>query len=155
MRRAAGSVAVAGLLLVTGGCGARVEVLGVRFGDECPVVARTVSPLVVPEEEGSLVVIVSNQSFEDPVVRLTVSVDGEVVVDQELDVCGQHAWASFPLRVQPGWHDVEARTDGDVSTTGRIELPAAPARRWVVLSHWTDPDPRVDLEQFSEPPGFG
>ena len=33
---------------------------------------------------------VTNQSFEDPVVRVVVDVEGQTVVDQAFDVCGQH-----------------------------------------------------------------
>ena len=74
-----GSVAVVGLLLVTAGCGARVEVLGLRFGGECPVVPTPASTLVVEQAESNVVMFVSNQSFDDPDVRMSVALDGEVM----------------------------------------------------------------------------
>lgn len=153
--RSVAAALLALLVLATSGCGARFEVLGVRVGDECPVVARPLSTLVVPEEQGSVLLYVTNQSFEDPVVAMTVAVDGAPVVDQELDVCGQHEWVSFPLAVAPGWHDLEVTTGSGASNSSKVEVPDPPGKRSVVVSYWVDPDPRVDVEVHGEPVGFG
>jgi len=44
------------------------------------------------EGEPDLVLLVSNQSFDDPAATLTLTIDGQTVVDQEFDVEGQHTW---------------------------------------------------------------
>lgn len=41
------------------------------------------STRAVPEDRANVHLIVSNQSFDDPVVAMAVAVDGEVVVDQD------------------------------------------------------------------------
>jgi hypothetical protein len=145
---------VALLVLMTGGCGARVEVLGVRFGDECPVVPRPLSSRAVSQDRANVHLIVSNQSFEDPVVGLAVAIDGEVVVDQDLDVCGQHEFASFPLAIEPGWHDLAVTTDAGVTHESRIEVPEPPGGTWLYVSYWVEPDAHVEVEVSSEPMGF-
>ncbi|WP_392542799.1 hypothetical protein [Oryzobacter telluris] len=148
MRRATAVGAVV-LLLGVGGCGARVEVLGIRFGSECPVVARPMSTLAVTEEEATVHLWVSNQSFEEPDVELRVSVDGEVVAEQVFDVCGQHMWVPFPLALEPGWHDLVATTPGGLRVEGRVEVPEMvdpSAVPWVVVSHWTQDSPHVSVD---------
>lgn len=154
VRRTPAVVVAVAIALATGACGARVEVLGFRFGEECPVVARPLSSSAVAEEDANVHLFVTNQSFEDPVVRVAVTVDGGPVVDQDFHVCGQHEWVSFPLRLQPGWHDVVVTTPTGIRTESRLDVPGGPGERWVVVSHWNDPDPRVDVEVHTEQVGF-
>ena len=152
--KAAPLALVVAAALASGGCGARVEVLGFRAGQECPVVARPLSPAAVAEEDANVHLFVSNQAFEDPVVRVALSVDGVPTVDQDFDVCGQHDWVAFPLRLQPGWHDVVVTSPTGIRAEHRLEVPEPPGERWVVVSHWVDPTPRFDVEVRSEQVGF-
>lgn len=145
---------VALLVLAASGCGARVEFLGGRWGAECPVVADPLSALVVPEDQANVHLFVSNQSFEDPAVRMAVRIDGELVLDQDFDVCGQHDWVAFPLALAPGWHDLEVTTDSGVRQMSRVDVPDAPGGRWVVVSYWTEPDAYVDVDVRGEPVAF-
>ena len=145
---------MAGLLLATAGCGTRVEVLGLRFGQECPVVPTSASTLVVAQSEANVVMFVSNQSFDNPDVRMAVALDGAVLADQVFDVCGQHSQAAFPLDLEPGWHDLEVATDSGLAYSGRVDVPPS-GPRWVLVSHWTEDTPRVAVDVVSEQPGFG
>lgn len=147
-------VAVAAVVvLLTTGCGTGVEVLGVRIGAECPGVPEPVSSLAVTEDEANVHLYATNQSFEDPAVAMVVTIDAEVVLDQVLDVCGQHNWVPFPLRLTPGWHDLEVTTDAGVTHTSRVEVPEGPGERWVVVSYWAEPG-HLDVLVRSEPVGF-
>lgn len=58
----------------------------------------------VQRHQTNLHLWVSNQSFEDNPVVLTVKVDGTEVVAQAFDVGNQHNWVSFPIRLSPGPH---------------------------------------------------
>ena len=154
MRTGRLGAAVVGVVLVAAGCGARLEVLGLRAGDGCPVVPRPVSSLVVPEAEGTVLLYVSNQSFANPDVRMAVAVDGAVVADQVFDVCGQHGQALFPLALDPGWHDLTVTTDSGLAHRSRVDVPPSGVR-WVLVSHWTEDAPHLDVDVVSEQPGFG
>lgn len=90
---------------------------------------------IVPEKEADLVLHVSNQSFDDERVRLTVAVDGVVVVDDDFDVEGQHTWIRFPLAMRSGAHEVTASSDTGAELTESFRVPGD-APRFAVLDHW-------------------
>lgn len=146
--------AAAAAALLSTGCGTGVEVLGVRIGAECPGVPKPLSTLAVAEDEANVHLYVTNQAFADPAVAMSVTIDGEVVLDQALDVCGQHNWVPFPLRLTPGWHDLSVTTDAGVTHTSRVDVPEGPGERWVVVSYWAEPDAHLDVLVRSEPVGF-
>lgn len=96
---------------------------------------------VVEEADADLVLWVSNQSFDDPLARLTVAVDGVTVVADDFHVEGQHHWVKFPLQAGPGRHELTAESDSGASLTRSFRLPAD-GRRYAVVDHWTyDEDP--------------
>jgi hypothetical protein len=142
------------LVLALGGCGASGGFPGLGSGGECPGVARPLSELSTSADSANVFLYVTNQSFEDPVVRVVVDVEGQTVVDQAFDVCGQHNWVAFPLALPTGWHDLSISTHGDVVTRTRVDVPPSPGKRWVVVSYWTDPERSVDVNVSSEPVGF-
>ncbi len=100
---------------------------------------------------------VSNQSFEDPSVTISVTIDGEVVVDERFDVEGQHNWKSFELDVPEGEYLLQAVSDTGVvfDTTVTIESDTP---LWAVLDYWWYPDDESRHFTFStstEPMAFG
>lgn len=104
-----------------------------------------------------LTLSVSNQSFDDPTVSIAVSIDGEVVVDEEFDVEGQHNWIRFVPEVGPGDHVITAVTSTGAQVTSEFALREGEPR-WIVLSYWFSPDegPRtLELQMLDQPPGFG
>lgn len=94
---------------------------------------------------GEVLLWVSNQSFEDDTVSLTVAIDGQQVVDRELEVGNQHNWVGFFVKgLPPGEHEVTARSDTGVEFAGSFTLPEGEPR-WLVLDYWfyrDDPEGR-------------
>lgn len=85
---------------------------------------------------GEVLLWVSNQSFEDDSVSVTITVDGQPAVADEFKVESQHNWVGFYLRgLAPGEHQVSARSDTGVELDGSFTLPAD-APRWLVLDYW-------------------
>jgi len=147
-------MAVAGLLLAAAGCGSRVEVLGVGVGPECPTPPQPLSALASTEQEANVHLYVSNQSFVESTARMRVRLEDVVVVDQEFEVCGQHNWVAFHLRLAPGWHDLVATTPTGLRVDSRVDVPETPGQRWVVVSHWTEDERHLDVDVRAEPVGF-
>lgn len=90
---------------------------------------------LVGEREADLLLYVSNQSFEDPQVHLSVMVDGVRVVDGDFHVEGQHNWVAFPLAMPPGGHQVTATSDSGAALGERFSVPGDEPR-YAVLDHW-------------------
>jgi hypothetical protein len=92
---------------------------------------------LVDESEADLVLHVSNQSFDDEEVRLTVVIDGVTVVDGDFDVADQHNWVTFPLSVPSGGHEISAESDSGATLRESFEVPHG-TTRYAVIDHWTD-----------------
>jgi hypothetical protein len=128
-------LAIAALAL--GGCGASAG------DDPTPhpdVTDADAAVALVDEADADLVLIVSNQSFDDEEVRLTVKVDGATVVDGDFHVEDQHNWIYFPLQVPAGDHEVIAESDSGAALRESFELPRN-RPRYAIIEHWTDADP--------------
>ena len=99
----------------------------------------TGEPQVEPEV-GEVKLWVSNQSFEDDPVAITIRLDGIPVVGETFFVESQHNWQSFMIRgLAPGDHTVTAESDTGASRTWTFTLPADQAR-WLVVDYWYYPD---------------
>lgn len=90
---------------------------------------------LVEEEDADLVLWVSNQSFDDEVVTLTVEVDGVTVVDGDFAVEGQHHWIQFPLAMPAGEHEVTAESDTGATLAETFRVPGD-SPRYAVIDHW-------------------
>lgn len=77
----------------------------------------------VGHDAADLVLVISNQSFEDETVRIDVQVDGVEVVDQDFAVEGQHNWIWFPLAAPSGERTVEVTADTGATETFTVEVP--------------------------------
>jgi hypothetical protein len=103
-----------------------------------------------------LTLYVSNQSFDDPSVDITVTIDGRVVVDEEFDVEGQHNWKTFELDLGPGEHTLRAESSTGAVHEAVFVLPEGEPR-WAVLDNWWYPEEGERHFTFSihdEPVGF-
>lgn len=89
--------------------------------------------------DADLVLLVSNQSFDDPAASLSVDIDGRTVVAQRFDVEAQHTWIEFPLAVGPGRHTLVAESDAGHRFRQTFALPGE-GRRWAVVDYWADDD---------------
>lgn len=114
-----------------------------------PSAVRMVGP-----DEADLVLYVSNQSFDDPTVHITLAVDGVQVVDGEFEVQGQHTFVAFPLGLSPGSHSVTAESDSGATLTESFQVPGD-AARYALLSYWAEADtPRLEWGIQNEPMYF-
>jgi hypothetical protein len=71
----------------------------------------------------NVVLWVSNQSFIDQSVHITVKIDGRAIIDQEFDVEGQHNWIKFPLAVDPGPHALAISSDTGARLIDQLVVP--------------------------------
>ena len=103
------------------------------------VTAADAEVRLVEDKEADLVLYVSNQSFDDEEVRLTVAVDGVVVVDGDFHVEDQHNWIKFPLQMSPGDHEVTAEADSGAALRESFQVPGDKAR-FAVIDYWGEDD---------------
>lgn len=99
---------------------------------------------------------VSNQSFDEPTVHITISIDDTVIVDQAFDVEGQHNWIAFEPQVGPGTHLLQATSDTGATFSVEFVLPDGEPR-WAVVDYWTPGSGSADPFTFhisDEPIGF-
>ena len=81
---------------------------------------------------------VSNQSFDDDPVSITIRIDGEVVVDDSFAVGSQHNSVSFDIAgLSSGLHEMVAESDTGARTDGSFTLPDGDSR-WLVADYWYD-----------------
>ena len=112
------------------------------------------APLASPDKD--LHVYVSNQSFDQPTADLRVTVDGEVLFDDEADVEGQHNWMLREADVGPGQHTVDAlERDTGTQAAHTFSIPAG-GQRWVVVDYWNDDEggPRFTFHVSEEQVAF-
>ena len=93
--------------------------------------------------EATLTLLVSNQSFTDDPVRITVRIDGDVVVDDDFFVGSQHNWRTFEVAVAPGDHLVSLTSDTDVEWETTLAVPRA-GHRWAAAAYWYQPSAPTD-----------
>lgn len=128
------------LLACTTGCG---QGRGVDPQPAPDVASGDAEVRIVDERGADLLLYVSNQSFDDERVRLTVEVDGVLVVDDDFDVEGQHNWVRFALAMPAGDHEVTASSDTGAVLDETFRVPGDQPR-FAVLDHWGE-DGTADL----------
>lgn len=119
------------------------------------VTAADAAVRLVSETEADLILYVSNQSFDDEAVRLTVTIDQVTVVDGDFHVEGQHTWIRFPLALAPGGHEVTAESDSGATLRESFDL-RRDKTSYAVIEHWTE-DGSADLTWLIQrrPMAFG
>ena len=108
------------------------------------------------EQEPSVVLIISNQSFDDPAVDITVHAGGEAVVQGSFDVGGQHEYVSYDLALPVGPHDLRIESDSGAEYTESIDVESD-GTTYVTASYWGGGDPgpsHFSDSAGTEPPGF-
>lgn len=93
-------------------------------------------PAVMERPPLGLAVIVSNQSHDDPDVELTVTVDGELMIDGSFAVGSGHTNVGYRLPLEPGKHRVVIRSDTGATHERVVSLGTA--RRYLAVSYWGD-----------------
>ena len=97
---------------------------------------------VVEEDEADLQLWVSNQSFEDDPVEVTIAIDGVEVVSEPFEVEGQHSWILFPVMAPPGEHVLTATSDTGATLEQRFTLPEQ-GLRYAVVDYWFYPNEKA------------
>lgn len=109
---------------------------------------------LVSEAQADLLLHVSNQSFDDEEVRLTVTIDGVTVVDGGFHVEDQHNWVSFPLTLSSGEHEITAESDSGATLRESFEVRRGKTR-YAVIDHWTDGTADLTWQFQRQPVAFG
>ena len=87
-----------------------------------------------------LLLRVSNQSYLDDPVALTVAIDGREVLSQSFDVRNQHHFVQFPLSLGPGRHQLRASSGTGVLLSEEFTLPETGERRHAGISYYNHAD---------------
>lgn len=97
----------------------------------------------IEPDPGEVKLWLSNQSFTDDLVGVSIVIDGEPAFDADLEVLSQHNWIPYEIGgLNPGPHSITARSDTGAELTGSFTLPDGEAR-WLVLDYWYEPsDPK-------------
>ena len=136
MRRVTAAVAAALLAGFLAACGPTETELRSGTGPS-PTPAADIR--VVEEDEADLLLWVSNQSFEDDPVEVTIAIDGVAVVSEPFEVEGQHSWILFPITAPPGNRVLTATSDTGATLEQRFTLPEQGLRH-AVVDYWYYPD---------------
>lgn len=108
------------------------------FGQPSTAATETATSTTTVDEP-SLTLHVSNQSFADDPVTITISLDGKTVVDEAFYVLSQHNWITFTLPVAPGDHELRMTSSTGVEQTASIAMPDEGAL-WAVVDYWFYPN---------------
>jgi hypothetical protein len=113
-----------------------------------------------------LTLYVSNQSYVDRTVDITVVLDGDVIIDRGFDVGDQHNHIEHRVQLDHGSHQLHATTviDGEAIELSEEFVIDANQQRYAVLSYWHyeptregdtsfDP-PQLNFDIQDEPIGF-
>lgn len=115
-----------------------------------------IEPAAIDRTAPGLVLLISNQSFDDPDVGLTITVDGAVVVERSFAVEGQHHVVGYRLPLEPGDHEFVIRADTGATEDRLVTLGAD--RRYLYVGYLGDgpstPEP-FSIKESDQPFGFG
>ena len=117
------------------------------------ITANDAKVRLVGEAEADLLLYVSNQSFDDGVVRITVTIDGLTVGHGDFHVEDQHNWVSFALALPAGQHEITAESDSGATLRASFEVPPHKTR-YAVIDHWTDGAADLTWEFYRQPVAF-
>jgi hypothetical protein len=133
------------------GCG---DAQGVDPAPHSEVTAADAAVRLVGEAEADLVLYVSNQSFDDEEVHVSVTIDGVTVVNGGFHVEGQHNWVDFPLALPSGEHEITAESDSGATLRETFEVPQRKTG-YAVIEHWTDGGAALTWRFQRQPVAFG
>ena len=115
---------------------------------------------VIADEAGAstLMLYISNQSFEDNNVRIEVRLDGRALIARQFAVSNQHNWIPHSVTLDAGTHTLTATSDTGVNHSATFEIADAQTR-YAVLDYWYYPNDPSAPRNFSftvqdDPVGF-
>lgn len=97
---------------------------------------------MLPQDpNGNFTLYVSNQSFDENPVDITIHIDGKKAVERDFDVKGkrtaQHNWIKHRFSLSPGKHRITAKSKkGKASLEKEFEIED---KHWAVIDYWWYP----------------
>lgn len=110
---------------------------------------------VAPDGTSDLTLWVSNQSYTDKKVDITVTLDGAVIIDRNFNVGDQHNHIEHRIQLDDGTHILSATTviDGENVELSEEFTIEPNQQRYAGLSYWHYVPTREGDTSF-DPPGF-
>lgn len=97
--------------------------------------------------EPNVFVDVTNQSFDDPDVHITLTFNGHAFVDQDFPVKGQHHVVGFALSLSPGEHQLVASSDTGAEHVVQVPVPdGSPV--YVHVGYWASEDQAPEFDSL-------
>jgi hypothetical protein len=100
---------------------------------------------VVDADSCDLLLMVSNQSYLDDPVVLTIAIDGIDVLSEPFEVRNQHHVVEFPLRLGAGEHLLKISSDTGVDREEHFTLPESRERRYAAIAYYNYADEDAEL----------
>jgi hypothetical protein len=110
---------------------------------------------VTSEGTSNLTLWVSNQSYTDKNVDVTITLNGDIIIDRGFKVGDQHNYIEHRIRLDDGTHTINATTviDGETVVLSEEFTIEPNQQRYAALNYWhyvpTSPN-----DTSSDPPGF-
>jgi len=82
---------------------------------------------------------VSNQSFAQNPVDITIHIDGKKAVSAEFEVADQHNWIEYRFKLTSGHHELVAFSDMGKATMEKIFETNDNQHYWAVVDYWYYP----------------
>ncbi len=103
-----------------------------------------------------LTLFVSNQSYRDSEVDITVTLDGETIIDRDFNVGDQHNYIEHRIRLDAGRHTLHAATttlDGEEVELSEDFTIDPDQQRYAALDYWHYEPTGLD-DPTADPPKF-
>jgi hypothetical protein len=82
-----------------------------------------------------MVLWVTNQSFDDSEVVLTITIDGTQLIAEQFDVNGQHTFVECFVKAAPGQHVLSVVSDSGAQLESPFVLPKT-RPRYGLITYW-------------------
>jgi hypothetical protein len=97
----------------------------------------TASVRIASEHDADLALVLTNQSYDDPTVSLTVKVDGTTLISEQFDVENQHNFVGCYIAAPPGRHVISVASDSGAELEKPFMLPAV-QQRYGLIQYWNN-----------------
>lgn len=102
-------------------------------------------------EESNLIIMISNQSFDNPEVRIKGYINGEKLFEDSFEVGIQHLVSYYYLNLEEGEYNLSFESEDDAILSDVITIDEE--QLWVYLTYWKDDntDSHMDIFKQNEP----
>lgn len=103
-------------------------------------------------EKSNYTIMLSNQSFKRPVIKLSVYIDGEKIISQRCFVKNQHKGYYFYFNLV-GSHKIVVKSSDGKKETVKINLEANESR-WSIIKYWNSMKEGAYISYYEQEYGF-